>query len=186
MAEARDADRRAASAPSSSRSEPNAYRNRTRGAQEAHEAIRPSSFAAHARIGPVDTQARRVPPVRADLEARARAARWRRPASTRSASTSAPAATRCTPARAKRVFDGYQARLRRGQGRRGGRAASDACPTCARATALDLVDLTASSTSPSRRRATPRRRWSRRSRSRASAGRRPTRRPSRRSGSAAT
>ena len=103
-----------------------------------------------------------------------RAARSRRTASGRPARWSGSPAS--WPSTTAGRDDGDDGRARRGRAAAAGpRARSSTCCGCCR-----------SSTSPSRRRATPRRRWSRRWRSRGSAGRAPTRRRSRRSRPAPT
>ena len=173
---------------------------RKQGAQEAHEAIRPTVDGVHAGGGQAATSAGTSSGSTADLEPLRRLAdapgdlrrdpgRHRRPGRCTFRATGSVLQVRAagwpsTTRRATRTVertDGRDAegrpepedrrRLPRPRGGPGADRSRSCCP---------------SSTSPSRRRASPRRRWSRSSRRTASAGPRPTRRSSPRSRTATT
>ena len=173
-----------ATAPSSCRRRPNAYRTQTRGAQEAHEAIRPSSFART----PESLSGHLKPD-----ELRLYDLIWKRALASQMAparfdqvgvDVSADRYTLHAGAR-KRIFDGYQALYVEGKDDEEDERLT-ILPDLQDGEALDLIGLSSEQhfTQPPPRftEATLIRRW----RNAASGGRRPTRPPSRRSGSAAT
>ena len=150
---------------------PRHYSSKAKNAQEAHEAIRPTDFSQATAPASGD----HAPALRADLQPRAgepdglgaaraddgRADRRRRPGD-----AARDRAGRALP----RLSRALRGRPRR-EGRRRGRRAHAA--RCARATRRPRPGSRRRSTSPSRRRAIPKRAWSSGWRSSASAGRRP-------------
>ncbi len=177
--------------------EPRRYAKKVKNAQEAHEAIRPAGDTLPlARAGRPRGQPGRSPALRADLEAHDRLADDRRRGRDGHRSGSAPPTSRAARGRT------WSSR----PAARSSRTRASASPTSVDRDEGDDADeqerqlpahdrgrrarrpLESSprATRPSRRPATPRRRWSSGSRSSASVVRRPTRRPSRRSRTAAT
>ena len=155
---------------------PRVYRSPAKNAQEAHEAIRPTDLARK----PADvarlSRPRPAPALRADLEAhpgepdglgvaRAGHRRHRRP------ERPAAAARHRLGRAVRRVSGALPGRPRRHRQTR--RAKTAGCRRCARASGSPAARSCRASISPSRRRAIPRRAWSKSSRSSASAGPRP-------------
>ena len=172
-------------------------RSRTR-RRRTRRSVPPATRSARRRRWPSELARRRVPALRADLEAHRRLADGRRQAAPPPPSGSAPTAapTAATPSSRASRHRHHLPRLPRGLRRGHGRdaaardEAADEERRLPKLSAGDAPDGAAASTPtgtrPARRRATPRRRWSRRWRRRASAARRPTPRPSPRSRTAAT
>ena len=165
------------------------YKTKSKGAQEAHEAIRPTSFQRDPdSAGPL-ARLRGAAAVSAHLAARARLPDDREAPRDSPPWTSRPTATACAARASKVLFDGFSRVYTEGrddvaddeddEGRQG-------LPALAEGQVTDVTTSRPRSTSPSRRRASPRRPSSRHSRSTASAGPAPTPRPSRPSSTAAT
>ena len=165
-----------ATTPATCRTSRASYETKAKNAQEAHEAIRPTDFGRD-RAGSGD-HARLYELIwKRALASQMASARLERTTVELADGTGQHGASRDRPGRAlPRLPRALRGRPRRRRGR-GQRAA---CRGCARAMRRPRRRSRPSSISPSRRRAIPRRAWSRRWRSSASAAPRPMPRPCRR------
>ena len=176
---------------------PRRYEKKVKNAQEAHEAIRPAGdrFRTPAQVaGELRGEEfalyeliwkRTVASQMADARGSTATVRLGATLAGRHARSSSPPAAPSSPSAGssrptRRAATTTRRRARRPPTR------SAACPSCRSATASTCCGSRPTGTRPARRRATPRRRWSRPWRRRASAARPPTPRPSARSRTAAT
>jgi hypothetical protein len=163
---------------------PRMYKNKAKNAQEAHECIRPPTCRRDA-----EAEADRRRPAQAlrpDLEAHASPARWRpRGWNARRSRSAAPTARSACAPPARSCCSTASSRSTRKAATMSRRRRQARLPQIAQGEAPRSAPSRPSSISPSRRRATPRRRWSSGWRNWASAGPRPMPRSSRRSRTAA-